>query len=94
MDGLVFTTDKGHPIHATNLLPALRRDLEAAGLPRVGIHDLRHSCATILFSLGVPLEVIADSLGHSTTRVTADLYRHRVPALQEVAAARMQEALG
>lgn len=92
--GLVFTTDRGNAIHATNLLPPLRRDLAAAGLPKVGLHDLRHSCATILFSMGVPIETIADILGHSTTRVTADLYRHRVPELARDAAAKMQEALG
>ena len=44
--------------------------------------------------MGVPIEVIADILGHSTTRVTADLYRHRVPELARDAAAKMQEALG
>lgn len=94
LDGLVFTTSTGHPIHATNLLPRLREDLAAAGLPKVGLHDLRHSAATILFGLGVPIEVIADILGHSTVRVTQDLYRHRIPELSVDAARRMQEALG
>ncbi len=94
VDGLVFTTPTGHPHHATNLLPRLRADLAAAGLPKVGLHDLRHSAATLLYSMGVPLEVIADQLGHSTVRVTQDLYRHRVPELQRAAADRMQEALG
>lgn len=93
IDGLVFTTDRGHPIHATNLLPRLRADLAAAGLPRVGLHDLRHSAATILYSLGVPLPTIADWLGHSTVRVTQDLYRHRVAELQRDAADRLQAAL-
>ena len=50
--------------------------------------------ATILFAQGVPIEVIADMLGHSTSRVTSDLYRHRVPELSEDAARRMQEAVG
>lgn len=92
--GLVFTTDRGNAIHATNLLPKLRADLAAAGLPRVTIHDLRHSCATVLYAQGVPIEAISDWLGHSTTRVTADLYRHRVEAVNRDAAARLQEALG
>jgi len=94
IEGLVFTTERGMPHHATNLLPRLRADLAAAGLPRVGLHDLRHSCATVLFGVGVPLPVIADMLGHSTIRVTADLYRHRVPELSRDAAERMQEAIG
>lgn len=93
-DGLVFTTVRGLPIHGSNLLPELRAHLARLGLPKVGIHDLRHSCATVLFGMGVPLEVISDMLGHSTTRVTADLYRHRVPALALDAVARMEEAVG
>ena len=72
-DGLVFTTSTGRPIHGSNLLPRFRATLERLGLPRITIHDLRHSAATWLFALGVPLPVIADRLGHSTIRVTADL---------------------
>lgn len=94
IDGLVFTSPTGHYLHGTNTLKVLYADLDAAGLPKVTQHDLRHSCATILFGMGVPIEVIADILGHSTSRITADLYRHRVPELQREAAERMQEALG
>ena len=91
---LVFTTPKGQPVHGTNLLPLLYSHEERLGLPRVGIHGLRHSAATVMHAAGVPLEVISDILGHSTVRVTADLYRHRVPELASEAARRMQEAIG
>lgn len=93
-DGLVFTTPTGKPVWGSNLLPLLRAHLARLGLPKVGIHDLRHSAATILFGMGVPIEVISDILGHATTRITADLYRHRVEALSVEAAKRMQEAVG
>ena len=92
-DGLVFTTPTGRPIHGSNLLPPFRATLARLGLPRITIHDLRHSAATWLFALGVPLPVIADRLGHSTIRVTADLYRHRVPALSRDASDRLGEAM-
>ena len=78
----------------TTTLKSLQTDLAAAKLPRVTQHDLRHSAATVLYSMGVPLESIADWLGHSSVRVTQDLYRHRVADLQRAAADRMQEALG
>jgi len=93
-DGLVFTSERGHPLHGENTVKRLYDALDAAGLPRVTQHDLRHSCATLLFSLGVPIEVIADILGHSSSRFTADLYGHRVAALSVDATNRMQEALG
>lgn len=95
IDGLVFTTERGYPIHGPNLLPPLRAALKAAGLPlTVTWHDLRHSTASILLAAGVPIEVISRILGHSTTRVTADLYAHVVPELKRDAAAKLQDALG
>lgn len=72
----------------------LARDLAAAGLPRVGCHDLRHTAATLLYSMGVPMATISDMLGHSSTRVTDAIYRHRVPELQQAASDAMQRALG
>lgn len=93
-DGLVFTTPGGLPIHGSNVTPVLRELLAAAGCPQVTFHDLRHSSATLLYAMGVPLETIADILGHSTPRITAQLYRHRVPKLQRDAVERLAAALG
>ena len=94
IDGWVFLTVDGQPIHSTNILPPWYRLLSRMGLPRITTHDLRHSAATMMFEAGIPLEVIADILGHSTYRVTADLYRHRVPELQKDAARRIAGVLG
>jgi integrase len=91
--GLVFVTERGRPIHGPNLSKVLYAHLDRLGLPRVTVHDLRHSAATVLYAEGVPLEAIADMLGHSTTRVTADLYRHRVERIQRDAADAMQRAI-
>jgi integrase len=52
-----------------------RRAREKAGMPHVHFHDLRHSCATILLGVGVPLHVIRDILGHSTIKTT-ERYAH------------------
>lgn len=93
-DGLVFTNRFGYAYRGNNLVPFLHDATDRLDLPRVTVHDLRHSCATLLHSMGVPIEVIADILGHSSTRVTADLYRHRVPELAKDAAAAMQRAVG
>lgn len=94
LDALVFTTSTGHPIHGPNLLPPLRKALAKAGLPaEVTWHDLRHSTASILLAAGVPLPVISRMLGHSTIRITADLYAHMSPELQKDAANRLQGAL-
>jgi integrase len=48
----------------------------AAGMPHVKFHDLRRSCATLMLAAGVPMNVIAKLLGHSSTRVTETRYAH------------------
>lgn len=90
---MVFTTPRGRLIHGPNLTKQLYAVLDRLRLPRVTVHDLRHTSATILYANGVPLEAIADMLGHSTTRITADLYRHRVESIQRDAADAMQRAI-
>lgn len=49
---------------------AWRRAREAEDLEHVNFHDLRHSCASILISLGVDLYTVGEILGHSSTNTT------------------------
>ena len=56
--------------------------LERVGLPRVRFHDLRHSAATLLLSLGVYPKVVQELLGHSQISVTLDTYSHILPDMQ------------
>lgn len=72
--GLVFTTTIGTPIEPRNLNRHFVRLLERAGLRRVRFHDLRHSCATLLYEQGVPIEKIQDVLGHSSPTITKMIY--------------------
>ena len=48
------------------------------GLGRWTPNELRHSAASLLSASGVPLEVIADVLGHASTRMLEQHYRHQV----------------
>lgn len=93
--GLVFLTSAGQPYHGSNLTRQhLYPALERLSLPRVTFHDLRHSAATNMAVAGVPLQVIANILGHSTIRVTADLYAHVVSDQRRDAADRIQASFG
>ncbi len=67
---------------------------ERAGLGRWHPHELRHSAASLLSAAGVPLEEIADVLGHATTRVTSQTYRHRTTPTVEAAAVPMDRLFG
>ena len=48
--------------------------LLSALMPHIRFHDLRHSCATLLFAQGVPMKEIQAWLGHSTIGTTANIY--------------------
>lgn len=77
-DNLVFTTTAGTPIDPSNLRRALARVTKAAALGHWKPYELRHSCTSLLSAAGVPLEQIADILGHKGVRMTAEVYRHRI----------------
>jgi integrase len=59
-----------------------RRLLVAAGLPTTTrLYDLRRGFASLLLAAGEHPKVVADQLGHSTTRLTLDTYTHVLPEL-------------
>ena len=77
-----------YPDDISRLLPTV---LKAAELPKVRFHDLRHSCATLLLSLGVHAKLVQETLGHSSYQLTMDTYSHMIPALRNEVADRMDE---
>ena len=91
---LVFTSTIGTPLDERNVRRVFKAVLEAAGLPALRIHDLRHTTATLLLTQGVHPRVVMETLGHSQISLTLDTYSHVLPSLQAEAAHRMQEALG
>jgi integrase len=74
--GLVFPSNVGTPIVPRNLLRHFKDALSAAGLPDVRLHDLRHTCATLLAAQGTPPALAMRILGHSQIAVTMEVYTH------------------
>jgi len=79
---IVFSNERGGFTEATNLRVRFKKLLHEAGLPDIRFHDLRHSAATILLSMGVPVKVVQELLGHSTISMTMDRYGHVLPSMQ------------
>jgi integrase len=74
---LVFTTSVGTAINPNNLRRSFRALTGKAQLPGRWVpNELRHSAATLMYGSGVSLEAIADILGHSSTRMLEQHYRH------------------
>jgi integrase len=73
---LVFCRPGGQPIRPERVLRHFYELAEAAGLPRIRVHDLRHLAATIMIASGVPLAMVSKTLRHSTLSTTVDTYGH------------------
>jgi integrase len=94
IEALVFTTANGRPVDASNLRRYFRRACKAAGIGRWTPYEMRHSAASLMSAAGVPLEHVADVLGHNGTRMAALVYRHVLAPTVEAGAAPMQALLG
>ncbi len=91
---LVFSTATGDYINPTStLLKIFKTILKKAGLPDMRFHDLRHSAATLLLSMGVHAKVIQELLGHSQISITMNIYGHVLPSMQQDAMEKMNSLL-
>ena len=93
-NGLVFPTTTGTTMSGTNLLgrhfkPLLKR----ADLPAVRLHDLRHTCATILLMAGKHPKFVQEMFGHANISITLDTYSHVIEGMDGGLADAMDDAL-
>lgn len=79
---LVFTTALGRPIEPRNVNRMFRQLCNQAGVSQVRVHDLRHSCATLLFTTGVDAATVQRILRHSSISVTTGTYVEVVDSVQ------------
>lgn len=84
--GHVFTREDGRPWHPDRVTKLFDDAVKAAALPRIRLHDLRHTWATLALRAGVHPKVVQERLGHATISITMDTYSHVLPDMQESAA--------
>ena len=72
----IYVNPMGYRIKPGYLTQAFPEFLESHGLRRIRFHDLRHSCATLLYANGVALKDIQEWLGHSDIGTTSNIYTH------------------
>lgn len=83
---LVATRADGQPIHPDRLLTRFRTLAADAGLPVTRLHDARHASATMMLTMGAPIQVVSAHLGHSKPSITLDVYAHALPKADRLAA--------
>jgi integrase len=91
--GYVFTSTIGTPIDDRKILKEFNSLVAAAKLPKQRFHDLRHACISLLGAQGVPLNVIAEIVGHSDVRLTQNVYQHVYQDAKRDAARKMDALL-
>jgi Phage integrase family/Trypsin-like peptidase domain len=90
---VVFTSSVGSPLDERNVRRAFKDVPTAAKLPKMRIHDLRHTCATLLLAQGVHPKVVQEILGHSQISLTMDTYSTVLPTVSRAPAEQMDAVL-
>ena len=72
----VCVNELGERLKPNTLSSGFKRILETNGMRVIRLHDLRHSCASLLLANGVPMKQIQEWLGHSDFSTTANIYAH------------------
>ena len=92
-NGLICCNDDGSVMSPQTLYHAFKRILKECELPNIRFHDLRHSYATLCIDLNIPLKVISQNLGHSSTAVTDSVYADSIKAKMTVSDIISQELI-
>lgn len=94
VDGrLVFTSGVGTPVDPKNFVRAFHTIRERADITRITVHHARHTAATILKDIGMPVRDAQLILGHSHVTTTMQLYQHGTSARQREAMERVSKLL-
>ena len=85
-DDYVFQSADGQPVNPASFSNTFDRLVARSGLPRIRLHDLRHTYATLALRLGTHPVLLSERLGHTSIAVTIDRYSHVIPSIDRNAA--------
>src|ERR1019366_1118158 len=88
--GLLMVNEVGRPLHPDTITTRFNRLVDRSGVPRIRLHDVRHTYATLAMDQGVDPKTLSDRIGHANTSVTLQIYGHRSHGRDTV----MAQALG
>jgi integrase len=83
----LFFGEQGRAFDRDVVVRRAEQAWKAAGLQGVGLHEARHSCASLFIASGLNLKAIASFMGHSSITITLDRYGHLLPGSEDEAVA-------
>ena len=89
----LFTQWNGEPIHPDTVTEGFAKFLKRHDLPKVTLHSLRHSNATLMIAEGVDIRTVSNRLGHAQTSTTLNIYSHALKSRDQDAADKLDAAL-
>lgn len=92
--GYVFVDEAGVEYHPHRFTKMFEKAVERAGVPKIRLHDTRHTMATLALEAGVHPKVVQEQLGHSTISVTLDTYSHVPQAVRRDSADKIASLFG
>ena len=81
----LFCHSDGSRMDPDHLTKWFKRLTQNAGIQGLRLHDLRHTHASLMLSKGIHLKIVSERLGHSSIAITANLYSHVLPSVQQEA---------
>lgn len=75
-DGYVFTWEDGRPYNPDYISKLLKKATSSFGRPEITLHNLRHSCASMLINKGWDVKKLQCWLGHTDAQTTLNTYSH------------------
>ncbi len=89
----MFADALGRPIHSNTLAYRFGQLIQRAGVPRIRIHDLRHTSATLLRAAVENPKIVQERLGHADVSMTLNIYSHVTPDMQRGATDKLEALL-
>jgi integrase len=84
--GLVFGTSYTQPFTPSNVRKRANTAWMRAGLKPIGLHECRHTFASLMIAAGVNAKALSTYMGHSSVTITLDRYGHLMPGSESEAA--------
>lgn len=85
----MFTTDTGAPIFPDSVTQWFSKFIARSGMPKVSVHSLRHTFATLALQNGIDVKTVSSMLGHYDAGFTLRTYTHATRQMQNQAAETM-----